>query len=161
MIMLFLYTARMLWVDPTYFFLCNVFPQAVWVVPQEPEPPRPQQKPLLQHSPQSSAAPRDRTGISSVGSPRGRHETQTSTPASQYRCDAAVSELLGWGQALPFTIFKVYKLKSREDLSPWFNLIGKIPLYRHAFQFQIHRKYIFVFITHMVCIIHHYSRYLY
>lgn len=68
--------------------------------------------------PAELGTPGDQTGISSVGTPRGRHEPQTSTPASQYRRDVAVGELLGWGQALPVTIFRVYKLKSREDLSP-------------------------------------------
>lgn len=50
----------------------------------------------------------------------------------------------GWKKVHFFTTLKVYKLKSPENLPPCFSLIEKIMLYRHAFQFQIHRLFFFI-----------------
>lgn len=61
MIVLFIFTARMLHVDPIYIFLCNLLEKVACVVSQESEATqtlrcRPEQKPMLQHNVQSLTA---------------------------------------------------------------------------------------------------------
>lgn len=82
MIILFLYTAGMLWADAAYFFVCNLLQKVVFVVLQEAETAqtpwcRPKQKPTLQWSAQSSTASWVWAGISSISSHHWRYESLT------------------------------------------------------------------------------------
>lgn len=143
MIVLFLYTAGMLWVYVAYFFLSNLLEKVVFVVPQEPK--------LCRHN--GAGPSRSQCSMQCTESmtswvwaafPAWTVVMEGVSPWPASHCTAEMRHhwhwVAGWEQVHSFTIFKVYKLKSPANLPPYFSLTEKkIILCRHAFQFQIQR----------------------